>query len=74
MKYPNSSQLRRHLLSVSDVSETSFYRLHFTDRLLKAQLKGIIVPQNKHVCFDCENESETQNTKQPIFGFQQSLE
>ena len=33
--YPNSSQLRRHLLSVSDVSETSFYRLHFTDRFFK---------------------------------------
>ena len=54
-------QLGRHFWFVADVRKTSFHGLHFTDRFLQAQLKGNIVPQNKHVCFDSENESKTKH-------------
>ena len=45
----HSQLCHRHLGFVSDVRETSFHGLHFTDQLLQAQLKGNIVPQNEQL-------------------------
>ena len=57
------------------IRETSLHGLHFKERLLQAQFIENIVPQNKHVYFECKNKSETHKTPNSLFLiFHQSLE